>query len=57
MKFKVPAWAKGFNQYTLVFPQSVSSIQFCNFESLRNFRKGKLQWSGPSAVAYSHATE
>ena len=38
------------------FPRSGSPVRFHNFESLRNFRKGRLQCSGPSAVADSQAT-
>ena len=57
IRIHIPAWAKGFDQDTLVFPRSGSPVPFWNFEGLRNFWKGKLQWSGPSAVAYSHATK
>ena len=53
----VSSWAKDFVQDTSVFPLSGSLVGFRNFESLRNFPNGKLQCSGPSAVADSHATE
>ena len=53
----VPAWANFSDQDTSLFPRSGSPVQFRNFESLRKFRKGELQWSGPSAVADSRATE
>ena len=38
----VPAWAKGFDQDTSVFPRLGSPVRVRNFKSLKNFWKGKL---------------
>ena len=52
---KVPAWAKGFDQYTLVFSMIGVTGLIPQFRNPENFWKGGLECSGPIAVADSHA--
>ena len=52
----VPAWAKGFDQDTSVFSMIGVTGSIPKFRNPENFWKGRLDCSGPSAVAHSHAT-
>ena len=52
----VPAWASGSERNTSVFPMPGVTGSRPQFLKLKNFRKGRLQISGPRAVANSHGT-
>ena len=52
----VTAWANGFDPDTSVFSMIGITGSIPKFRNPENFRKGRLECSGPSAVADFHAT-